>query len=225
MSTQYERLAGQSLERVAALSDGVFAVAMTLLVLDLDVPAVLGIHDDAELWAELVNILPSALAYIMSFLTLGIFWLGQQAQLDLYKRSDRNFIWLNFGFLFLVSLMPFSTKFLAAFHSNEYHIALIVYWLNILLLGLMLYLGRRYMVRSGLLKEGVTPAMWRAGDRRIVQAQAFYLVCILLSFMSTTFSIVAFILVQLNYAVLPWIRILYRGIFKLAGRHPKVDVE
>ena len=121
---------GISLERVAALSDGVFAVAMTLLVLDLGAPAIEDVHSDADLWAALVKIAPSAVAYVMSFLTLGIFWVGQQAQLDLFQRSDRNLTWLNFGFLFLVSLMPFSTKLLAAYHTDEYHIALILYWLQ-----------------------------------------------------------------------------------------------
>lgn len=225
MSTQYERIAGMSLERVAALSDGVFAVAMTLLVLDLSVPAVEDVHSDADLWAGLVKIAPSAVAYVMSFLTLGIFWVGQQAQLDLFKRSDRNLTWLNFGFLFLVSLMPFSTKLLAAYHTDEYHIALILYWLNILLLGTMLYMGRRYVSRAELWKEDVTPEMMRAGYRRIVQAEAFYFICILLSFVSTSLSIAAFILVQANYAVLPWIRTLYRGAYKLLRREPDVDVE
>lgn len=225
MSTQYERLAGMSLERVAALSDGVFAVAMTLLVLDLGVPAVEDVHSDADLWAALIKISPSAVAYVMSFLTLGIFWVGQQAQLDLFKRSDRNLTWLNFGFLFLVSLMPFSTKLLAAYHTDEYHIALILYWLNILLLGTMLYMGRRYVSRAGLWKDEVTAEMRRAGYRRIVQAQAFYFVCILLSFVSTSLSIAAFIMVQANYAVLPWIRVLYSGVYKLLKREPGVEVE
>lgn len=225
MSTQYERIAGMSLERVAALSDGVFAVAMTLLVLDLGVPAIEDVHSDADLWAALVKIAPSAVAYVMSFLTLGIFWVGQQAQLDLFQRSDRNLTWLNFGFLFLVSLMPFSTKLLAAYHTDEYHIALILYWLNILLLGTMLYMSRRYVSRAGLWRDDVTAEMKRAGYRRIVQAQAFYFVCILLSFASTSFSIAAFILVQANYAVLPWIRVLYRGVYKLLRREPGVEVE
>jgi uncharacterized membrane protein len=225
VSTQYERVAGRSLERVTALSDGVFAVAMTLLMLDLSVPAVEGVHSDADLWVALVKIAPSALAYFMSFLTLGIFWVGQQAQLDLFKRSDRNLTWLNFGFLFLVSLMPFSTKLLAAYHTDEYHIALILYWLNILLLGVTLYAGRWYVSRAGLWKDDVTPEIMRAGYRRIAQAQAFYLICLLLSFFSTTLSIMAFILVQANYAVLPWIRVLYRGMYRLLRREPDVDVE
>ena len=81
------------------------------------------------------------------------------------------------------------------------------------------------MSRAGLWRDNVTAEMRRAGYRRIMQAQAFYFVCILLSFASTSLSIAAFILVQANYAVLPWIRVLYRGVYKLLRREPGVEVE
>ena len=81
MITHYNRLAGQSIERLAALSDGVFAVAMTLLVLDLRAPAIEAIHSEAGIRMALANLAPRLLVYIMSFLTLGIFWIGQQTQL------------------------------------------------------------------------------------------------------------------------------------------------
>lgn len=83
METSYNRIAGQSLERLAALSDGIFAVAMTLLVLDLHVPAAELIHSEGALWRGLARMTPQIVSYIMSFITLGIFWHGQQAQLPL----------------------------------------------------------------------------------------------------------------------------------------------
>ena len=73
----YNRIAGQNLERLAALSDGVFAVAMTLLVLDLRAPAHEAIHSEHDLLAALLALAPRLVTYLMSFLTLGIFWLGQ----------------------------------------------------------------------------------------------------------------------------------------------------
>src|ERR1035438_6340927 len=109
MKPSYNVIAGHSVERLAALSDGIFAVAMTLLVLDLHAPAKEAVHDERGLWLALGSLAPQMLAYLMSFLTLGIFWNGQQAQLNLFRRSDRHLTWIHIAFLFAVSMMPFST--------------------------------------------------------------------------------------------------------------------
>src|ERR1700753_987602 len=103
MKTPYNHISGQSVERLAALSDGIFAVAMTLLVLDLHVPPHESIHSQAALWHTLAGAVPQLLSYLMSFLTLGIFWNGQQAQLSSLSRSDRNLTWLHIAFLFAFS--------------------------------------------------------------------------------------------------------------------------
>jgi uncharacterized membrane protein len=82
MPTLYNRIQGRNLERLAALSDGIFAVAMTLLVLDLNIPTAAHVHSERELFAALGALAPQWIAYLMSFLTLGIFWAGQQTQLN-----------------------------------------------------------------------------------------------------------------------------------------------
>ena len=137
MPTAYHRIAGTSLERLAALSDGIFAVVMTLLVLDLHVPVVQGLHSEAALWHELGRLAPQLLSYLLSFLTLGIFWVGQQTQLNQLARSNRDLTWIYLGFLLAVSLMPFSTGRLAEFIT--FRLALGLYWLNLLLLGVLLF--------------------------------------------------------------------------------------
>jgi len=68
-------------ERLAALSDGIFAVAMTLLVLDLHAPLKDAVHSEHDLWRALVALSPRLVMFMMSFMTLGIFWIGQQTQL------------------------------------------------------------------------------------------------------------------------------------------------
>ncbi len=142
MRTFYNRIAGQSLERLAALSDGIFAVAMTLLVLDLHTPVAeagtkfttpllwtsQGLGKELALLAALGELVPHFLPYFMSFLTLGIFWVGQQTQLNHFAASNRHLTWLHLAFLLAVSLMPFSTGLLAEFIT--YRIALVVYWLT-----------------------------------------------------------------------------------------------
>ena len=75
MTASYHRIAGQSVERLAALSDGIFALAMTLMVLDLRVPAMDALHSEHDLWRSLIALAPGLVMYMMSFLTLGIFWI------------------------------------------------------------------------------------------------------------------------------------------------------
>jgi uncharacterized membrane protein len=201
VSTIYNRFAAGSVERLSALSDGVFAIAMTLLVLGLRVPDTTGIHDEGQLWRALIHLAPSLVAYLMSFLTLGIFWVGQQTQLNRFARADRDLTWIHLAFLLLVTLMPFSTAVLARFIT--FRVALIAYWLNILLLGAMLFASQTYAWRAGLVREDVSPAMRAASTRRILIAQALYAVGAALCIVSTYLSIAFIVLVQLNYAIAP----------------------
>lgn len=109
----YNQIAGQNKERLAALSDGIFAVPMTLLLLELRVPARL--PSEAQLRQALAPISWQLLAYRMSFITVGIFWVGQQTQLTHLARSDRDHTWIHLAFLFAVTLMPFAMHL-----RNEY---------------------------------------------------------------------------------------------------------
>jgi uncharacterized membrane protein len=172
MSDSYNRIAGRSVERLAALSDGVFAVAMTLLVLDLRAPAVEAIHTEQDLWTAMAALGPRLLMYILSFMTLGIFWVGQQTQLNNLSRSDRSLSWIHLLLLFAISLMPFSTSLLAQF--TAYRLALLAYWANILLIGAALYASWVCAVGSGLVKQEMPPEVSSAIKRRILIAQALY---------------------------------------------------
>jgi len=205
MSSLYNWIAGQSVERLAALSDGIFAVAMTLLVLDLHVPARETIHGSRELGHALVSLAPQLTAYLMSFITLGIFWIGQQTQLNHLARSNRSLSWIHIAFLFGVSMMPFSTRLLAEFIT--YRTALLAYWFNLLLLGAALYFSWVCATGTGLVKDDMPPEVPIAIKRRIVIAQSLYAFGALLCVISTYWSIAFIVLVQLNYAIaprLPW---------------------
>ena len=201
MKISYNRIAGQSVERLAALSDGIFAVAMTLMVLDLRLPAAQAIHGERDLWHALGALAPRLLTYLMSFLTLGIFWVGQQTQLNHLARSDRHLSWIHLGFLFAVTISPFSTMLLAEFIT--YRAALLVYWSNILLLGAILYGSWGYALRAGLVNDDIPADVPAAICRRIMIAQALYAVGALLCVISTYWSMAFILLVQLNYALAP----------------------
>ena len=208
MSTNYNRIAGQSVERIAALSDGLFAVAMTLLVLDLRVPATDAVRSEHDLWRGLVALSPRLIVYLMSFLTLGIFWVGQQTQLNHLARGDRHLAWIHLAFLFAVTLMPFSTNLMADFFA--YRVALLAYWGNLLLLGVVLFASWRYAVKTGLVKADAPAEIGRSVEQRTLIAQALYAFGALLCVVDTSWSIAFIILVQLNYAIAPRIGLLSR---------------
>jgi uncharacterized membrane protein len=200
----YNQIAGRSVERIEALSDGIFGVGMTLLVLDLRLPVAELVHGEHELSTALIGVLPRLVMYMMSFMTLGIFWVGQQTQLSHLERSDRHLTWINLAFLFPVTLMPYSTKLLAEFGQSR--IALIIYWLNIVLLGGGLYVSWGYAHRHKLLKADTPEGVPAAVCRRIIVAQSLYALGALLCVFDTRLSIAFIVLVQLNYVIAPGFR-------------------
>jgi len=204
MPTLYNKIQGQSLERLAALSDGIFAVAMTLLVLDLHVPVRDLVHSEGQLRAALLVLTPQFVAYLMSCLPLGIFWAGQQTQLNYLSRGNRDLTWIHIAFLFAVSVLPFSTRLLAEF--IQFRTALVLYWLNVFAPGAILYCSWRYATRAALLKEDVSLEIRGAIRRRIVFAQALYALGAALCIFSTYASIGFIVVVQLNYVIAPRIK-------------------
>ena len=205
--TYNEIAAERSLERVGAISDGLFAIAMTIIVLEIRVPA--GEHSNDAVAVALVDLAPRFLTYVLSFLTLGIFWNAQHTQLNYIARADRHFAWLQLAYLAVVALLPFSTSLLAEFIDVD--LAFGVYWINLLALGVMLYVVWVYAERAGLASPAVTPDISRALKRRIVNYQALYFLGFLLSLpFGTIPGIVFVVLVQLNSAIAPRLPILSR---------------
>jgi TMEM175 potassium channel family protein len=201
----YNVIAGHSLDRLSGIS-----VGMTLLVLGLAVPSATGVSREGDLARALALLLPNVVTYTMSFLTLGIFWVAQQTQFSQLKSSDRNFTWIHLGFLLAVTLIPFSTGLLAQFIT--FRVALLVYWLNILVLGFVLLAGAEYALRAHLFAtEGEERrAVIGVIRRRVLVAQSLYAVATALCVFNTYVSIALIVLIQLNYAVAPRIPLLHR---------------
>jgi len=207
-SRYYNQIAGSNPERLGALSDGIFAVSMTLLVLALAVPAAADVKEAGGLSPALVHLVPNLVTYFMSFLTLGIFWVGQQTQLSQLERSDRDYTWIMLAFLLFVTMVPFSTGLLAAYYQSR--LALIEYWLNILVLGLFILAGAEYAARKGLFPEANRRTIINAVRRRVFIAQGLYLLATVLCLLDTRLSIGLIVAIQLNYAVAPRVLFLHR---------------
>jgi len=195
----YNQLAGQKIQRIEALSDGVFAIALTLLVLDIKVPEI-EVKSEEELLHSLAALAPKFLSYFLSFMMMGIFYTGQALQLSYIEKYDRNLNWNALFFLLAISLLPFTTAFLSEY--IHFKIAVGIYWLNILLCGLLLLIHWNYAFRNDYVSipENMRAEVNAAVKKRILIAQALYLFGALLCFINTYLSIGFIIIVQLNYA-------------------------
>lgn len=201
-------LSGTNPDRLSGISDGIFSVGMTLLVLGLMVGQ-LHANTESELWTALKGLGPGVLIYTMSFMTLGIFWVGQGTQLNLLERSNRNYSWLQLLFLFSVTLVPFSTQLLARFPT--FRIAVAEYWLNIVFLGFALLAGLEYGLRTRLFREADIRQRAPLMRGRILIAQSLYAIAAATCLVFPTWvSIGLIFLVQLNYVFAPRIPLLHR---------------
>jgi uncharacterized membrane protein len=172
--------------RLEAFSDGVFAIAITLLVLDLAVPP----RDEVRpggLGSALAHQWPSYFAYLVSFLVIGIIWVNHHTMFSKVKLVDRPVLFANLALLLVVSALPFPTRLLAEYLTagTDAHIAAAIYS------GTMLAMGVAYSVLwlavtrdVGLLHEHIDPVASRAALRRFGIGNVVYLGTIGLSFVS-----------------------------------------
>ena len=119
--------------RLEAFSDGVFAIAATLLVLELRVPS-----DTTDLSGALLRLWPAYAAYLVSFLTIGIIWVNHHTLLAHCRRVDRRFLYLNLMLLIAVGIVPFPTALVGQYILSEHAAtaALVVYGLGALLIAI-----------------------------------------------------------------------------------------
>jgi TMEM175 potassium channel family protein len=204
----YNEIAARSRLRLDAISDGIFGVAMTLLVLTLVVPTAAEVRDAGDLWHALLRLLPNVVTYFMSFLTLGIFWVAQETQLSEVGRTDRDYTWIMLTFLLFVTFVPFSTALLAAYYQSW--IAVVEYWFNIFLLGTVNTVAVEYAARTRLISAARRAILLPAIRRRALTAQSLYAIATALSIIDTRVSLAAIVLIQLNYALAPRLLFLHR---------------
>jgi len=135
---------GLAKSRIEALADGIFAVAMTLLVLDIKSPEQRWFPTNQALVDSLLQIEHSFAMYAISFFVLGIFWIAHHVLFHFVRQMDRRSLWLNLIFLLLVTLVPFSTDLI----GDHGHLTLPVYVYggNLIALGTLLVIHLNYLV-------------------------------------------------------------------------------
>jgi uncharacterized membrane protein len=153
--------------RIEAFSDGVIAIAITLLVLDIHVPDP---GHDGSLAHRLAMQWPSYAAYVVSFLTIGIIWINHTAMLRRLKGVDHSILMLNLILLLTIGILPFTTALMAAYlkAADGEKLAAAVYGGSFLVMGIAFFAMQRHLLRARvhLLQEHLTPAVRRTVLRR-----------------------------------------------------------
>ena len=176
--------------RIEAFSDGVFAVAITLLALDLHVPRLNELTPGARLGGALLGEWPVFLAYVTSFLTILVMWVNHHRLFELIRRSDHWFLIVNGLLLMGVTVIPFSTSLLAEYIGHrDASVAAAVFSGGYLLITLDYNLLWRYALRFGLLKPDAASQAVETITRQYRFGPLYYLITFILAFISVPASV------------------------------------
>ena len=185
--------------RLEALGDGIFSVAMTILVIELALPVVQG-----DSWSDFLHALKHSwngfLCYMISFVVLGIMWFGHRMMFEYIGRTNRYFIFLGVLFYMVVCLVPFSTRFLAEETLKWY--AILAYGVNLSLCNLTLYAQWLYGTNRATLMERELPdEVKKEAKLLFLLSPAVYTIAIIFSFFVPIVSIIIFVITPLAYLI------------------------
>jgi uncharacterized membrane protein len=185
--------------RLEAFSDGVFAIAITLLVLDIAVAGDAGQH----LLRSIGALWPAYLAYVASFSTIGAVWLGHNAITEYLEHADAAFVRLNLLLLLIVSFLPFPTRLFADYIRQESpeRVAVTFYGIILLLATLLLMVLWRYAVRAHLVRPDAADEEIQLLTERLTPGVAGYLVLIAAGLFLPIIAVIGYLAIALYYII------------------------
>ena len=199
MSAGGGSVAGLGKTRVERLTDGIFSAVMTILGLSLTVRYITGPPDQPL--PDFMTVATAVLIDSLSFVMLGIFWVGHHVGFHYIRRTDRTLIWLNNFLLLFMGLLPLTTAPLGRHDLEE--VTLVVYGLNLLAVQLLLYTSFWYAtVHRHLVDADMDERIIRSGKRRILLGPCFSAAAILLSFLDARLSLGVYVLFPIIF-ILP----------------------
>lgn len=189
-----------STSRIETFADGVFAIAATLLILNVDSQISEDVHD---LGTELLHIWPSYLAYAVSFVTIGIMWINHHTVMSQIDRTDRRFLVATVGLLLCIAFVPFPTRLVAEHIRGEgAQDAALAYGFTMVATAIMFSITWFYASRGKrLLRPDADPAIVTGISRSYLPGPFIYLAATLIAFASPTTSVVLFMAIALFYVI------------------------
>jgi uncharacterized membrane protein len=187
-----------SVDRLLTLSDGVVAISLTLLVLQLHVPAMSQLtnaNSASQLAAELGKEGDQLVSYVISFYIVANFWLIHHRVFNQLAGQREDLAWLNFAFLFTISIMPFASDLVGSYGNNP--LAVTIFALNLMLASLATLATTELGRRRGLLVAGSDPRTRRVGAIRAVSTSLVILVSIAVAWVNTDIAKYLWLLIAL----------------------------
>jgi len=182
------------------LTDGVFAIVMTLLVLEITVPQLSHSEVASKLPNQLFELWPVILSYAMSFILLGFFWIYHHDQFHYIKRVNRILVWITVFYLMIIAFIPFSTSLLGEYGDQQ--ISVVIYGINIAMAAFGAYVQWWYATRNHrLVDSDLDPVFIKIMSRRGLVGPIIYLIAIGISFISIQVSLILYIAIPLYYLV------------------------
>ncbi len=186
--------------RLNAMSDGIFAIVITLMVFELKIPEIAPERVLLDLGPALYKMLPDFMILILGFFVLGIYWVGHNNVFLHVLKHDRLMLWLNILFLLVVALIPFPAALLVRYGQSQ--ISVILFALNLLVGGVLLDLIWWYATYNRhLMCDSVQDALVRSFHQRILTGPCIYLVAIGVSFFSLLLAKILFGVAIIYYLV------------------------
>jgi uncharacterized membrane protein len=182
--------------RLDGLVDGIFAIVMTLLIIEIRVPEFHEPTNNRELWHSLTELAPLFLSYILSFSLLFTYWRAYCYVISNAKSFNPKLTNYNALFLFFIGLIPFTTHLLGRYNYTQ--LAILLYGLNIILIGISLFNMKKHIAKYNFQDEiQMTPKSIRHSNIRLLVPVFCSIISIGLSFISTNISMVVFTLLIL----------------------------
>ena len=173
--------------RLEAFSDGVFAIVITLLILNVKLPEV----QYNNLMPGLIDMLPTIGVYILSFLLIGMYWVFHHFALTLLSEVDGLLVWLNILFLLFVSFLPFPTMLLSKYPFQT--IPIVIYASNLLLVNLTGFVFTVYLWRNKQLHSHIlTSKIYKTQIQMYIGVNLLYIAGIIIAFFSPKTSVISF---------------------------------
>ena len=185
---------GKASATIEALIDGIFAVALTLLVLDIKLPEGVTYTTNEALWNRLVGLERHFVIYAISFVVIGIYWVAHHVQFHYVRYTDRRLIWINMLFLLLISFLPFATDLVG--DHEDLILPVEIYGVTLLLLSGLNFVHLRYLTRHPhLATRELNSVAVKLLKRRMALFTLVPLLSMILAFYSTRGALLAYLLI------------------------------
>ncbi|MTK64641.1 MAG: DUF1211 domain-containing protein [Methanobacterium sp.] len=191
--------------RIETLADGIFAIAMPLLVLGISVPKLPSSTDPQVFNAYIFSIIPEIFVYILSFILLAVFWLNHHV-FFVIKKSDITLLWINIFFLMSIAIVPFTTSLIGKY--GQFHRSVLIFDLNMLVIGILFYSIFAYAARHDFIAESVKK------NSKVIQRSNLILpilasIAIIISFFNSIWSVFIFFLLPITFTIYNFARHLF----------------